>query len=79
MPDETNRPASQGDLLRNSLLYRRFQAERAEVLKHKWYESEKAGHDSGLERAQIDWSLKHRARWLKEWQRDMQVGVISKS
>jgi len=79
MPDGTKKSLSQGDLLRNSLLYRQFQAEREEVLKHKWYESEKAGHDIGLARAQIDWTLKHRTRWLQEWHREMQAGVISKS
>jgi hypothetical protein len=41
-------PAS--DLLKNSTLYREFQAERDEILKHKWIESEKAGHDIGFER-----------------------------
>jgi hypothetical protein len=31
------------DLLKNSSLYREFQAEREEILKHKWFESERAG------------------------------------
>ena len=56
---------SDNDLLKKSLLYRQFQAEREEVLKHKWIESEKAGHDIGLERAMTDWILKHRSQWLK--------------
>jgi hypothetical protein len=51
------------DLIRNSSLYREFQAEREELLKHKWIESEKAGHDIGFNRALTDWIIKHRASW----------------
>jgi hypothetical protein len=65
MSEETKEQLSDNDLLRKSLLYRQFQAEREEVLKHKWIESEKAGHDIGLERATTDWILKHRSQWLK--------------
>ena len=65
MSDETKERFSDIDLLKKSLLYRQFQAEREEVLKHKWIESEKAGHDIGLERAMTDWILKHRSQWLK--------------
>jgi hypothetical protein len=53
------------DLLKNSSLYREFQAEREEILRHKWIESEKAGHDIGFERALTDWIIKHRASWRK--------------
>jgi hypothetical protein len=53
------------DLLKNSSLYREFQAEREEILKHKWIESEKAGHDIGFERALTDWIIKHRSAWRK--------------
>jgi hypothetical protein len=56
------------DLLKASLLYREFQAEREEILRHKWFESEKAGHDIGFDLAQVDWQLKHRQRWWREWQ-----------
>ena len=52
-------------LLKNSSLYREFQAEREEILKHKWIESEKAGHDIGFERALTDWIIKHRANWRR--------------
>jgi hypothetical protein len=65
MSDETKERFSDIDLLRKSLLYRQFQAEREEVLKHKWIESEKAGYDIGLERAMTDWILKHRSQWIK--------------
>lgn len=61
-------PSSAYDLLKASLLYRESQAEHEEVLRHKWFESEKAGHDIGIELAQVDWSIKHRSQWLKERQ-----------
>ena len=48
---------------KNSALYREFLAERDEILKHKWIESEKAGHDIGFEKALLDWIVKHRATW----------------
>ena len=44
-------------------LYREFLAEREEILKHKWIESEKAGHDIGFEKALVTWVVHHRADW----------------
>jgi hypothetical protein len=55
-------------LLKSSSLYREFQAEREEILKHKWLESEKAGYDIGFEWALTDWIMKHRAKWRKSRQ-----------
>ena len=55
-------------MLKNSSLYREFQAEREEILKHKWIESEKAGRDIGFERALTDWIIKHRSKWRKDRQ-----------
>ena len=57
--------SSTSDLLKNSSLYREFQAEREEILRHKWIESEKAGCDIGFEQALTDWIIKHRAAWRK--------------
>lgn len=57
-----------GDLMRKSSLYREFQAEREEILKHKWIESEKRGHDIGFERALTDWILHHRSKWRRSRQ-----------
>jgi hypothetical protein len=54
---------SNNHLLKNSSLYREFQAEREEILKHKWIESEKVGYDIGFERALTDWIVKHRTKW----------------
>ncbi len=59
-------PGSRDDLLRNSLLYRESQAEHEEILKHKWIESEKVGHDIGFELAQVDWRIRHGSQWCKE-------------
>lgn len=53
-------------MLKRSSLYREFLAEREEILRHKWLESEKAGRDIGFEQALTDWIVKHRAKWRKE-------------
>ena len=65
MSNSSQDNASGAELLKNSSLYREFQAEREEILRHKWYESEKAGYDIGFERALTDWIIKHRAKWRK--------------
>jgi hypothetical protein len=54
---------AQSQFVRNSTLYREFLAEREEILKHKWIESEKAGTDIGFEKALLDWIVKHRSNW----------------
>lgn len=53
----------QPQFVKNSVLYKEFLAEREEILKHKWIESEKAGKDIGFERALLDWIVKHRSNW----------------
>jgi hypothetical protein len=50
---------------KRSTLYQEFLAERDEILKHKWIESEKKGEDIGFERALLDWIRKHRESWRK--------------
>jgi hypothetical protein len=55
-------------LFKNSALYQEFLAEREEILKHKWIESEKAGHDVGFEKALLDWIVNHRATWRQHRQ-----------
>ncbi len=57
------------DLVRNSVLYKEFLAEREEILKHKWLESEKVGHDIGFEKALLDWIVKHRSAWREKRQK----------
>ena len=63
--DDKGKQTSGEDLLKNSSLYREFLAEKEEILKHKWLESEKAGRDIGFEKALTDWIVKHRAAWRK--------------
>ena len=50
-------------LLESSALYKKFIEERNEILKHKWIESEKAGHDIGFEKALLSWVCNHREKW----------------
>ncbi|MDD2707741.1 MAG: hypothetical protein PHV34_06995 [Verrucomicrobiae bacterium] len=56
----------QEELFKSSALYREFLAEREEILKHKWIESQKAGHDIGFEKALLDWIVKYRAGWRRK-------------
>jgi len=49
--------------VKQSSLYQEFLAEREEILKHKWLESERLGYDIGFERALLDWIRKHREGW----------------
>ena len=65
MSDQRDTNAESKDMVMNSALYREFLAEREEILRHKWLESEKAGYDIGFERALLDWIVKHRANWRR--------------
>jgi hypothetical protein len=56
--------------LKNSVLYKEFLAEREEILKLKWIESEKAGADIGFEKALLDWIVKHRSNWRERRMRE---------
>jgi hypothetical protein len=60
----------QSQFVMNSVLYKEFLAERAEILKHKWIESEKAGKDIGFEKALLDWIVKHRSNWRERRRRE---------
>jgi hypothetical protein len=79
MSDQTKESVSANELLKNSSLYKEFQAEREEVLKHKWIESEKAGRDIGFERTLTDWLLTHRSTWRKSRQPEHQLNRLSTS
>jgi len=66
MKKDPGMPSPQEDrsqFVKNSVLYKEFLAEREEILKHKWIESEKAGKDIGFEKALLDWIVKHRSNW----------------
>lgn len=60
------------EALQQSTVYQDFLAEREEILKHKWIESEKAGYDIGFERALTDWIVKYRTGWRK-WYRSQRA------
>ena len=66
MKNNAEMTAAQGEqsqFVKNSVLYKEFLAEREEILKHKWIESEKAGADIGFEKALLDWIVKYRSSW----------------
>ena len=52
-----------------SSLYREAVAEREEIMRHKWFLSERAGYDVGYVHAMYDWIAKHRAGWRKSWRK----------
>ncbi len=51
------------EFVKHSSLYQEFLAERDEILRHKWLESERLGQDIGIDRAMFNWFRKHRACW----------------
>ncbi len=55
--------SSSREFVKQSTLYQEFLAEREEILRHKWLESERLGYDIGFERALLDWIRKHRESW----------------
>jgi hypothetical protein len=63
---DTGRDTGSKESVNNSSLYKEFLAERREILRHKWIESEKAGYDIGFERALIDWVVKYRSTWREK-------------
>jgi hypothetical protein len=65
MTSSTKEPgtSSSREFVKQSSLYQEFLAEREEILKHKWLESERLGYDIGFERALLDWIRKHREGW----------------
>jgi hypothetical protein len=63
MPPSIQQPEPSRDFVKQSSLYQEFLAEREEILRHKWIESERLGYDIGFERALLDWIRKHREAW----------------
>lgn len=61
---------SSKEFAERSKLYKEFLAEREEILRHKWIESEKKGTDIGFERALLDWIRNHREEWRKSRSND---------
>ena len=63
MAAEEHKSSDQHEFVKRSSLYQEFLAEREEILRHKWLESERLGYDIGFERALLDWIRKHRDSW----------------
>ncbi|MFL6589454.1 MAG: hypothetical protein ACJ8M4_04715 [Chthoniobacterales bacterium] len=63
----------QSGFVKNSVLYKEFLAEREEILKHKWIESEKAGADIGFEKALLDWIVKYRSSWRNKRMKEVRA------
>ena len=63
MTSPAQEPSNSHEFVKHSSLYQEFLAEREEILKHKWIESERLGFDIGFERALLDWIRKHRDSW----------------
>jgi hypothetical protein len=51
--------------VKNTLLFKRYLEEREHILQNKWFMSEKAGYDVGMERALLDWVIHHKKDYLK--------------
>ena len=62
-PHTSHHAAGAREFVKKSSLYQEFLAEREEILRHKWLESERLGYDIGFERALLDWIRKHRDSW----------------
>jgi|GEM_PF-2906119 len=60
-PDLTDQPerSAPDEWVRNTNLFREWDAMKQEIMKHKWYESERAGCDIGWDRASVDWLVRH--------------------
>lgn len=75
----TTTPETNGsrEFVKQSSLYQEFLAEREEILKHKWIESERLGYDIGFERALLDWIRKHRDSWRAARRAQLATGPAS--
>jgi hypothetical protein len=73
MTPTVKEPEASRDFVKQSSLYQEFLAEREEILKHKWIESERLGYDIGFERALLDWIRKHRESWRSARRSQLQV------
>jgi hypothetical protein len=51
--------------IKDTSIYKESLAQKEEVMKHKWYESERAGRDVGFAYAIIDWTIKFKNKWIE--------------
>ena len=63
MSSSIQEPTTSREFVKQSSLYQEFLAEREEILKHKWLESERLGYDIGFEKALLEWIRMHRESW----------------
>lgn len=66
-------------IARQSSLFQEFEAEREEILRHKWLLSERAGCDVGFDAAAYDWIAKHRSGWKLAHRKKGGLSAISSS
>ena len=78
MTSPAQEPATSREFVKQSSLYQEFLAEREEILKHKWLESERLGYDIGFERALLDWIRKHRESWRAARRQQQCLGDLAK-
>ena len=53
--------------LNRSLLFRLLSEEKKEIDRLKWIESEKCGHDIGINKATFIWLIMHQKQWRIEF------------
>ena len=75
MTHPAQEPSTSREFVKQSSLYQEFLAEREEILKHKWIESERLGYDIGFERALLDWIRKHRDSWRAARRAQLAAGL----
>ena len=59
MPSCNGRSDQGNAWIKQTQLFQRWECVKQEIMLHKWYESEKAGHDIGWERACVDWMIRY--------------------
>ncbi len=52
--------------LKKTKLYQELMAEKEEILKFKWLESQRIGYDIGYDRAFFHWEMKYYRGWKQE-------------
>lgn len=62
-----------------STFYRILDAEKKEIDRLKWYESEKAGCDIGSDHAWFLWTVRHKSRWYSGVYRSGVENFLKKS
>jgi hypothetical protein len=53
-----------------STVIKEMKAEREEIMRFKWLESERLHQDIGFEKALLGWVIRHRSTWLAERRRN---------